>query len=46
MKDRYYWLGKLAYKMILYHNKKFEKWCALHTKWSKKWKEKYGTEVE
>ena len=46
MKDRYYWLEKLAYKMILYHHKKFEKWCDIHTNWLNKWKEKHDAEVE
>ena len=46
MKDAYYWLTKLAYKMILYHDKSFHKWCERHTKWQKKWKEKHGMEVE
>ena len=46
MKDRYYWLEKLAYKMILYHHKKFEKWCDIHTNWLNKWKAKHDVEVE
>jgi len=46
MKNRYYWLEELAYKMIFYHHKKFEKWCKRHTKWQNKWKAKHDVEVE
>ena len=46
MKDRYYWLTVLAEKMIFYHHYSFEKWHERFQKWDKKWKEKYGTEVE
>ena len=42
----YFLLSQLAYKMVMYHNKRFYKWCDSHAKWVRKYKEHYGMEVE
>lgn len=42
MKDRYYWLMRLAYKMCMYYDKKYEKWSKKFWKWNEEWKNKYA----
>ena len=47
MKERFYfWLTQLSYKMICYHSKKFNKWCAEYSKWTEVWKKSLPEEGE
>lgn len=41
MKDRYFRLMCLAYKMCMHYDKKYNKWSARYNKWLNEWEKRH-----